>query len=87
MCKRWLWIVLLLVPLSVRGQDDWLRAAYQGLHNRQGDCYVYQMTSKVLLDAAGIENRLIDTMPLRYLHCWNLVNIGEGWYHFDACKT
>ncbi|MBQ4381539.1 MAG: hypothetical protein II794_02230, partial [Oscillospiraceae bacterium] len=66
-------------------KDDWLRAAYQGLHNRQGDCYVYQMTSKVLLDAAGIENRLIDTMPLRYLHCWNLVNIGEGWYHFDAC--
>lgn len=29
MCKRWLWIVLLLVPLSVRGQDDWLRAALE----------------------------------------------------------
>ena len=29
MSKRWLWIVLLLVPLSVRGQDDWLRAALE----------------------------------------------------------
>lgn len=65
-------------------KDDWVKAAYQGLHDGKGDCFVYQMVSKVLLDAAGIENKLIDTVPLRYLHCWNLVNIGEGWFHFDT---
>ena len=65
-------------------KDDWVKAAYQGLHDGKGDCFVYQMVSKVLLDAAGIDNKLIDTQPLRYLHCWNLVNIGEGWYHFDT---
>lgn len=65
-------------------KDDWLRGAYAGLHDHRGDCYTYQMTSKALLDAAGIENKLIDTVPLRYLHCWNLVNIGDGWYHFDT---
>ena len=65
-------------------KDDWVKAAYQGLHDGRGDCFVYQMVSKVLLDAAGIDNKLIDTQPLRYLHCWNLVNIGEGWYHFDT---
>lgn len=65
-------------------KDDWVKAAYQGLHDGKGDCFVYQMVSKVLLDEAGIENKLIDTVPLRYLHCWNLVNIGEGWYHFDT---
>ena len=65
-------------------KEDWIAAAYMGLHDHKGDCFIYQSASKALLDAAGIENKLIDTVPLRYLHCWNLVNIGEGWYHFDA---
>ena len=65
-------------------KDDWIAAAYMGLHDNKGDCFIYQSAAKVLLDAAGIENKLIDTVPLRYLHCWNLVNIGDGWYHFDA---
>jgi hypothetical protein len=42
------------------------------------------MTARALLDAAGIKNMVIDTAPLRYIHYWNLVDIGEGWYHFDT---
>ncbi|MBP5289120.1 MAG: transglutaminase domain-containing protein [Clostridia bacterium] len=73
--------------VSYRDSDtihDWLLAAHQGLVNHWGDCSVFQMTSRALLTAAGIENRLIDTLPLYEMHCWNLVNIGEGWYHFDT---
>lgn len=61
-----------------------LPAAFHGLSERWGDCQVYQYTTKALLDAAGIKNRLIDTVPLYDLHCWNLVDIGEGWMHFDT---
>ncbi|MBR1440272.1 MAG: transglutaminase domain-containing protein, partial [Lachnospiraceae bacterium] len=63
---------------------DWLKAAYDGLAQHKGDCYVYCMTSKALLDNAGIKNMVIDTVPLRYIHFWNLVDIGEGWHHFDC---
>ena len=64
--------------------EDWLKAAYDGLKLHQGDCYVFCMTARALLDAAGIKNMVIDTIPLRYVHYWNLVDIGEGWYHFDT---
>ena len=64
--------------------SDWVRAAYTGLTSRTGDCYMYAATSKALLDAAGIKNMMIDTYPLRNIHFWNLVDIGEGWRHFDT---
>ena len=65
-------------------KDDWTKGAYYGLVLHKGDCYIYCMTSKALLDAAGIKNTVIDTVPLRYIHFWNLVDIGEGWRHFDT---
>ena len=61
-----------------------LPAAYHGLTERWGDCQVFQYTAEALLNAAGIKNRLIDTVPYYDLHCWNLVDIGEGWMHFDT---
>ena len=64
--------------------SDWVKAAYNGLTGRTGDCYMYAATSKALLDAAGIKNMMIDTYPLRNIHFWNLVDIGEGWRHFDT---
>lgn len=66
-------------------KGDWIRGAYEGLALRQGDCYVYFATSKELLTRAGIANRDIEKIPTRSRHYWNLVNIGEGWYHFDTC--
>lgn len=64
--------------------SDYLKAAYTGFTSHSGDCYVYMSQSKALLDAAGIKNMIIDTYPLRNIHYWNLVDIGEGWYHFDT---
>ncbi len=65
-------------------KGNWIRAAYEGLVDGKGDCYVYACTSKVLLTRAGIANMDITKIPSRTSHYWNLVNIGNGWYHFDT---
>lgn len=58
--------------------------AYEGLHDRNGDCYVYYATLAVLLDRVGIENMCVQRVGGTSDHWWNLVNIGDGWYHCDA---
>jgi len=61
---------------------DWVKAAYHGIKNRRGDCFVYYSTAQALLTRAGIENqRVVKTGGGHY---WNLVNCGDGWYHFDT---
>lgn len=66
-------------------KGDWLKAAYEGLTDFKGDCYVFACTAKALLTRAGIPNRDINKIPTTYQHFWNLVDIGDGWYHFDSC--
>ena len=70
--------------ISHSEKGNWVRAAYEGLVDRQGDCYVYACTAKVLLTRAGITNMDIEKIPAKTKHYWNLVDIGEGWYHFDT---
>lgn len=66
-------------------KGDWLKAAYEGLSTGQGDCYTYAHTSRLLLERAGIKNMIIEKIPSKSRHVWNLVDIGDGWYHFDTC--
>lgn len=70
--------------ISHSEKGDWVRGAYEGLVKRQGDCFVYASTAKVLLTRAGIENMDIVKSQVNPSHYWNLVNLGDGWYHFDA---
>ncbi len=65
---------------------DWVQGAYSGLIEQKGDCYTYAMTSKCLLTRAGIKNMDIEKIPSETSHYWNLIDIGEGWYHFDATR-
>lgn len=65
-------------------KGDWIQAAYEGLAEGQGDCYVYACTAKLLLTRAGITNMDIEKIPAKTMHYWNLVDIGDGWYHFDT---
>lgn len=68
-------------------KDNWVEAAYNGLVEHQGDCFVYAMSAKMLLEAAGIPNRDIAKIPHDgSMHYWNLVDIGEGWHHFDTTR-
>lgn len=70
------------VDHSVKG--NWSVSAYQGLTNFRGDCFVFASTSKLLLTRAGIENMDIGKSDWHSTHYWNLIDIGDGWYHFDA---
>lgn len=63
---------------------DWVSSACEGFSLKRGDCYTYACVAKALLSRAGIENKDIEKIPGKQRHYWNLVNIGEGWYHFDA---
>lgn len=65
-------------------KGEWVRAAYEGLYEHRGDCYVYACTAKVLLTRAGIPNIDIEKLTVNPSHYWNLVDVGDGWYHFDA---
>ena len=65
-------------------KGDWIQAAWEGLAKGKGDCYVYACTAKLLLTRAGITNMDIAKIPARTSHYWNLVDIGDGWYHFDT---
>lgn len=67
-------------------KTSWVIGAYEGLVKRQGDCYTYFATSKVLLTRAGITNMDIYKSTSSGVHYWNLIDIGEGWYHFDATR-
>ncbi|MCR5432172.1 MAG: hypothetical protein K6E95_06415 [Lachnospiraceae bacterium] len=62
-------------------QKDDISAAWEGLVHERGDCYVYACASKELLTRAGFKNDMIKTAR----HYWNLVDLGEGWYHYDTC--
>lgn len=70
--------------ISDSDKSNPIRAAYEGLNDKKGDCYVYASTAKVLLTRAGITNMDIAKIPAKTLHYWNLVDLGEGWFHFDT---
>lgn len=58
--------------------------AFQGLNQKSGDCYIYYATFSLLLDRCGIENLCVRRSGGVSDHWWNLVNIGDGWYHCDS---
>ncbi len=62
---------------------DWVQEAYQGLRRHHGDCYTYFAVSQALLTRSGIN--CIEV--IRYTdndHYWNLVQLEDGWWHFDT---
>lgn len=67
-------------------KTTWVQGAYRGLFERKGDCFVYAAASKYLLTRAGISNMDIGFVNPARTHYWNLIDIGEGWYHFDTTR-
>ncbi len=58
--------------------------AYEGLYKRKGDCYAYYATFTVLLQKCGIDTIKVTRVGGTSNHWWNLVNLGDGWYHCDC---
>jgi hypothetical protein len=68
-------------------KSDWLAEAYRGLTKRSGDCFTYFAVAQAMLTRAGIDNMEVRRVGGRTRHYWNLVNCGDGWYHFDSCPN
>ena len=66
-------------------KSSWIIGAYVGFTWGRGDCYNYFACSKALLTRAGISNVDLQRVGGNSRHYWQLVNTGDGWYHFDAC--
>ena len=66
--------------LCERGLVD---AGYAAFTRKSGDCYIYYAASKLLLDYCGIPNVDVER-DSKDNHYWLLVDLGTGWYHFDA---
>ena len=72
------------VAYSSSKEKDVLSAAYKAMVYKRGDCYNYFALAKVLLDKCGIDNLPVERYKGSSSHYWLLVNIGTGWYHYDA---
>ncbi len=71
--------------ISTSDKDSWTNGAYQGFTEGQGDCFVFFATSKALLTEADIPNiDIVKSDTSHSSHYWSLVNVGDGWYHFDT---
>lgn len=58
--------------------------AYQAFKFHEGDCFTYYAAAEILLTRAGIDNMRVTRVGGSSNHYWNLVNCGDGWYHFDC---
>lgn len=66
-------------------KSSWISGAIQGLKTRSGDCFQYFAVAKALLTQVGIDNvDVVKSDTSESSHFWSLVNLGEGYYHFDT---
>ena len=69
-------------------KTNYLAEAYRGMTEGKGDCFTFFSTAYYMLKAIDVDVLEVEryspnvTTP----HYWCLVNLGTGWYHFDACN-
>lgn len=81
------WIKKNVGYVSTSDKTDWLAEAYRAMEDREGDCFTFYAVAQALLTRAGIDNMRVTRVGGRTQHFWNLVNSGDGWYHFDSCPN
>ena len=80
------WVQTSIAYTNTGEKDSVLEGAYNGLTLRSGDCYTYYALAKYFLDRVGIESIDMHRVPeADTLHYWLLVDLGDGWHHYDAC--
>lgn len=68
-------------------KSDWRREAYRGIRKGRGDCYTSNSLARALLETTEAEIFVVQRKSYNTHHYWLLVNIGTGWYHFDATNS
>lgn len=67
-------------------KSDVIKEAFRAIRYKSGDCFTYYALGEVLLTRAEIDNMMVTRVGGRTQHFWSLINLGSGWYHFDASK-
>lgn len=70
------------------GHSDKNKAFWYAVNWNCGDCFGYACLAQALLDYGGFDAYMIEKVkrdPSYSTHFWHLVNIGDGYYHFDTC--
>ncbi len=67
-------------------KQDWRSEAVRGLTTGRGDCFTSYAAARLLLERTDAQIISVQRYPNPH-HYWLLVNIGTGWYHFDACRA
>lgn len=70
--------------VGTSGKKSWEQEAINGIRYGKGDCYTYYAVARALLTRAGIPNIEVKRYRGAGHHWWNMVYIGEGWYHYDC---
>ncbi len=71
---------------ELSGETDWSRTdiAYGALIDGRATGEGFAMALDLICDDLGIECRVVRGRRDSVDHCWNLVRLGEDWYHVDA---
>lgn len=62
----------------------WLSSAYGPLIKGEAVCSGYAQAYALLCKKAGLEVLYLEGPTLREDHAWNMVRVGENWYHVDT---
>ncbi len=66
---------------------DWRSEAVRGLTTGRGDCFTSYAAARLLLERTDAQIVSVTRKSTNSHHYWMLVNIGTGWYHYDACRA
>ncbi len=82
--KIWHWVNWELDYTATSDKSSWVKGAIQAFDTHKGDCFNYFAAAKALLTEAGIPNiDVVKSDTTHSMHFWCLVDVGNGWYHFD----
>lgn len=80
------WVRDTIEYVDASDKTYWTMGAYRAFTKLRGDCFTYYSAAKALLNMAGIDNvDVVKSDTTHSRHYWLLINLGDGWYHFDAC--
>lgn len=83
--RIWLWVNYNMDYSPDSDKTSWVRGALQYFNKRKGDCFNYFAAAKALLEECGIQNvDVVKSDTSHSSHYWSLVNLGDGWYHYDT---
>ena len=73
--------------VATSDKQDWRSEAVRGLKLGRGDCFTAYAAARLLLEQTDAQILSVQRSGGDTHHYWMLVNIGTGWYHFDACNA